>query len=67
MLVKGNVTSDLNDHPELDPLETALLNQNGSNQQGPSNLTAAIESAFSNFKAASPNASKVTHVIDYLL
>lgn len=66
MLVKGNVTSDPNDHPELDPLVAALLNQNGSNQQGPSNLTAAIESAFSNFNA-NPNASKVTHVIDYLL
>ncbi|KAH8975711.1 hypothetical protein BDL97_01G173200 [Sphagnum fallax] len=63
VLVKGNVTSDPNDHPELDPLETALLNQNGSNQQGPSNLTAAIESAFSNFKAASPNASKVIVVL----
>jgi hypothetical protein len=66
VLVKGNVTSDPNDHPELDPLEAALLNQTGSNQQGPSNLTAAIESAFSNFNA-NPHALKVTHVIDFLL
>jgi hypothetical protein len=66
VLVKGNVTSDPNDHPELDPLEAALFNQNGSNQQGPSNLTAAMEFAFSNFNA-NPSALKVKHVIDYLL
>jgi hypothetical protein len=43
-------------------LEAALLNQTGSNQQGPSNLTAAIESAFSNFNA-NPSALKVIVVL----